>query len=470
MSQVLQRPWVIPLAVFIAASGYFLSMAATFPTFFNANSDSALFLIAAKFLRIGHPSPGYPLYTLINAGWLYITPFWSDVFSLTFLNVLFSGAVAGVLYLITRTVMAPLLWMSAGIVVSQSTILEQYSLMILFMIVSYYFYRQDKRSLAYAIASFGIMVNHQAGFCIIAYLANDIYRHNSLKPFLWSFISLPLLAYIPLANRPPFLMIDGDSPRNYINYFLGQRGLIMGLSIIPTDDLITRSWETVRLVLGGLGISVILIFYGIKNTIKDSIVLPILFFLPLLYYFGMLSSWAYTYTLPIIAFGIILACQYEWKFIRNACIAGSIVLIAMNFMWYDFGRTLDEERTNVQFLETLEELPSDAVVISNKGFLTPLWIMLHNLENDTEIKNLSWDLLGEYATNTKDWNPDLDILIDAEKDGRLYEYSLIDAKTLEVQLKQLDKNDKEYTDFVKWLESPITARLDCELRERQWTC
>jgi hypothetical protein len=142
----------------------------------------------------------------------------------------------------------------------------------------------------------------------------------------------------------------------------------------------------------------------------------------------------------------------------------------MNFMWYDFGRTLDEERTNVQFLETLEELPSDAVVISNKGFLTPLWIMLHNLENDTEIKNLSWDLLGEYATNTKDWNPDLDILIDAEKDGRLYEYSLIDAKTLEVQLKQLDKNDKEYTDFVKWLESPITARLDCELRERQWTC
>ena len=96
--------------------------------------------------------------------------------------------------------------------------------------------------------------------------------------------------------------------------------------------------------------------------------------------------------------------------------------------------------------------------------------MLHNLENDTSIKNLSWDMLGEYATNTKDWNPDLDILIDAEADGRLYEYALIDAKTLEVQLKKLDKTDKEYSDFVKWLESPITARLDCELRERQWTC
>jgi len=344
------------------------------------------------------------------------------------------------------------------------------------MIVSYYFYRQDKRSLAYAIASFGIMVNHQAGFCIIAYLANDIYRHNSLKPFLWSFISLPFLAYIPLANREPFLMIDGDSPRNYINYFFGQRGLIMGLSIIPTDDLITRSWETARLVLGGLGISVILIYFAIKNTIKDSIVLPILFFLPLLYYFGMLSSWAYTYTLPVIAFGIILACQYEWKFIRNACIVGSIVLIAMNFMWYDFGRTLDQDKTNVQFLETLEELPSDAVIISHKGFLTPLWLMLYNLENDTNIRNLSWDLLGEYTTDNRNWpyNGHGDHapteLIEAEEDGRLYEYSLIDAKTLEVQLKRVSKDDKEYSDFIKWLGNPGTVRLHCLLQEREWTC
>ena len=152
-------------------------------------------------------------------------------------------------------------------------------------------------------------------------------------------------------------------------------------------------------------------------------------------------------------------------------------------MWYDFGRTLDKEKTNVQFLETLEELPSNAVIISNKGFLTPLWIMLHNLENDTQIKNLSWDLLGEYATNSKEWPykiqhkdyfeklqlvpPELE---KAEQEGRLYEYSLIDPKTLEVQLKKIDSEDKEYSDFVRWLDSPITSRLHCTVKEREWTC
>ena len=101
MNTILKRPWTIPIIVFAIASAYFISLSATFPTFYNANSDSALFIIAAKYLRLGHPSPGYPLFTLINAGWLQLTPFWTDVASLTLLNAVVSGAVALVLYLLT---------------------------------------------------------------------------------------------------------------------------------------------------------------------------------------------------------------------------------------------------------------------------------------------------------------------------------------------------------------------------------
>ena len=480
MNTILKRPWTIPIIVFAIASAYFISLSATFPTFYNANSDSALFIIAAKYLRLGHPSPGYPLFTLINAGWLQLTPFWTEVASLTLLNAVVSGAVALVLYLLTRSILAPLLWMCSGLVVSQSTILEQYSMMILFMLGSYYFYNKDKRSIAYAVASFGIMVNHQAAFCILAYLANDVYRHNTLKPFLWSFISLPLLLYIPLANRPPYLLIDGNSPMNYFDYFFGQKGLILGIAIVPPDNLFERLWEFSRLLVGGLGVALILTALAIKKVWKENFVLPLLFILPLFYYLTILSPWAYTYALAGIAFGIVLACSYQWNFIRNVSIAGAIVLIILNYSWYDFGMTLDKDKTAEQFMQSLDELPSDAVILNHKGFMTPMWVMLYNLDNGTNIKSLGWDLLAQYSTRKsnpetgeKEWvyeNQTPPELAKAESEGKLYEYSLVNAETLALSLKKVTKEDVEYSDFMRWLSNPHTSRLNCDLKEGVWTC
>ena len=205
------KKYLIPILVFIVSSIYFISMTSSVGTFFNVASDAPLFLIAAKYLRLGHPSPGSPLYHLLNAGWLQIIPIASDYYSLAIFNALCSAGVATTLYLITKKILAPLIWMSAGVVVTQSTILEQYAMCVLFMVVSYWLYTKDKRSFAYAVASFGVMVNHLAGIAILVYLANDLYNHRNIKPFLWSFVSLPLLLYVPLVNRPPYLMIGGAS-------------------------------------------------------------------------------------------------------------------------------------------------------------------------------------------------------------------------------------------------------------------
>lgn len=472
MNNILQRPWTIPILCFVVASAYFISLSATFPTFFNADSDAPLFIIASKYLRLGHPSPGYPLYALLGFGWLQITPFWTDVTSLTIFNALASGAVAAVLYLITRSFLAPLLWMSAGLAVSQSTILEQYCLTILFMVTSYYFYSKDKRSLAYAIASFGVMINNQAALCILVYIANDLYRHKSLKPMLWSLISLPLLAYIPLVNREPYFVIEGNSLKDYWLYFFGQRGVILGISVIPTDNLVERLWDLTRILIGGLGVSLILVALCIKKVWKESFVLPLLFILPLFYYVTILNPWAYTYALPGIAFGAILASSYNWKFVKNVCIVGSILLIVINFAWYDFGRTLDKDKTAVQFLETLDSLPSNAVIINHKTFTTTMWISLYNLENDKELYYLSWDVMGEYSQNNGDVEsykyPEL--MKKAAKDSNLFEYALKDPKTLEIDLKEISVGDKEYGDFLVWLDNPFRARIGCRIVNGEWTC
>tara|TARA_B100000949_G_C14267251_1_gene445608 strand:+ start:87 stop:1496 length:1410 start_codon:yes stop_codon:yes gene_type:complete len=442
---------IVPILVFVVAAAYFISLSSTVPTFFNVNSDAPLFITAAKFFRISHPSPGSPLYNLINMAWLHSLPFSSDYFSLTVLNALCSSAVAAVLYMMTRNILAPLIWLAAGVVVTQSTILEQYTMTVLFMLVSYWCYRSDKRSWAYALASFGIMVNHLAGFCILAYLANDVYQKNTLKPFLWSFIALPLLAYLPLFNRPPYHLIEDSSLFAYYDYFFGgHRGLLGGLAIIPTDDAIERLWEFTRIIIGGLGTALILIVLGIKKVWKESFVLPMIFVLPSFHYLTNLDAMTYTYTIVTIAFGAILACQHEWKFAKAACIVGAIVLIGFNIQWFDFGRTLDPNQTQVSWYKTLDKLPSDAVLqVDRAGCCAVLWVDLYNMENGTTIRNIKKGIVDTPPSERGEF---IDIVKQAEKEGKLYEAIILDTDYNVGTFKI--KSD----DLVKFIQDPFAPR------------
>ena len=454
MSTIREHSLIVPLLVFGVAAVYFISLSSTVPTFFNVNSDAPLFIIAAKFFRLSHPAPGSPLYNLINMAWLHGLPFFStDYFSLTVLNALCSSAVAAVLYAMTRNILAPLIWLAAGVVVTQSIILEQYCLTVLFMLVSYWCYRNDKRSWAYALASFGIMVNHLAGFCILAYLANDVYQKNTLKPFLWSFIALPLLAYLPLFNRPPYLLIDNEGLFAYYDYlFGGHRGLIGGLAIIPTDDLVERIWEFSRVLLGGLGTALILIALGIKKIWKDDFVLPLLFILPAFYYFTDLDAMTYTYMTVSIAFGALLACHYEWKFARIACIVGAIVLIGFNIQWFDFGRTLDADQTQATWYETLDKLPEGTVLqIDRGGCCALLWVMLYNMEQDREkIFNIK-----KYIVDTPPSERDkyIDMVQEAADNGLLYEAVVTDNDTYRVETFKIKADE-----LIRFIQDPYAPR------------
>ena len=452
MTSIREHSLIVPLLLFGVAAVYFISLSSTVPTFYNVNSDSPIFITAAKFFRISHPSPGSPLYNLINMAWLHGLPFFSsEYYSLTILNALYSSAVTAVLYAMTRNILAPLIWLAAGVVVTQSTILEQYSLTVLFMLVSYWCYRNDKRSWAYGLASFGIMVNHLAGFCILAYLANDVYQKNTLKPFLWSFIALPLLAYIPLLNRAPYVLIDGNSIFDYYNYLFGGRGLIGGLAIIPTEDFVDRIWAFTRLILGGLGASLILIIIGIKKTWKVDFVLHLLFLFPAFYYFTDLDATTYTYTTVSIAFGSILACKYDWKFAKVTCIIGAIVLIGFNIQWYDFGRTLDADQTHAEWYETLDMLPDNAVIQTDRaGCCTLLWIDLYNLEKERNIINIKRNIVDTHPLERYKL---IDVVKQAENEGRLYESIVTDTETYSVKTFQIKSDD-----LIKFIQDPYAPR------------
>ena len=446
------KKYLIPILVFIVSSIYFISMTSSVGTFFNVASDAPLFLIAAKYLRLGHPSPGSPLYHLLNAGWLQIIPIASDYYSLAIFNALCSAGVATTLYLITKKILAPLIWMSAGVVVTQSTILEQYAMCVLFLVVSYWLYTKDKRSFVYAVASFGVMVNHLAGIAILVYLANDLYNHRNIKPFLWTFVSLPLLLSVPIVNRPPYLMIGGASFKDYWDYFSGARfggGLVMGLAIIPMDDFLQRGNEFLRIFLGSLGVAFFIAILAIKKYWKESFVLPMLFIFPTFYWFTNLDPATYTYTVVSIAFATLLVCKYNWKLGNTVCTIGCVLLIFLNYTWYDLGRTLDPYNSQQIWYEELDKLEPGAVLQTNTSGMATLWVMMNNLENGTEIVNI----IREVLHSTLDQRPALvEKVLEAEEKGILYETVIVDNETYFMETYNVTSSD-----IVKWIvESPWT--------------
>jgi len=366
---------------------YFLLLGSQNLTFFNMGEDGPLFVQTAKFLSTGAPSPGSPLFHLTNAGWLRVFDFGTDYGTLVILPSLYSAITAGLLYLITRNLLAPLLWLSSGVVLSQSTILELYTLVTLSMVLAYYCHTKNHRLLAYFIIGLGITVHHTAGMGLLALIVTDFVNKNSIKPALVTLIPLILIIYVPLTNREPYYMISGHSTSDYLKYFFSTAsGLLGGLALYPTDDLVGRIWDVSRILLGGLGLSILLVIVTVKQDWKEHLLPLLMGLLPLIYYSTTSDNYAYFTILPTFAFGAVIASKSDWKFVKNICIGICSILIVMNIFLYDFDRN-DPDKTAVQFYNQLETLPDNSVLetcycISNSIYVNMVYLYNRNSEKN----------------------------------------------------------------------------------------
>lgn len=421
---------ITSLAIFGLALLYYVLLRSPDHTFFNMGEDGPLFVQTAKYLVTGGASPGSPLYHLTNAGWIRIFSFGTEYGSIAILSAVYSAITAGLLYLITRSVLAPLLWISSAIVLSQSTILELYTLTALIMLLGYYAYTKDKRVLAYFIFGLGLAVHHTSGLGFVALVINDFINKRSLKPALAFFLCIPLFLYVPLTNRPPYYMIGGESLSDYTDYFFkAASGVAGGLPLWPLSNIYERLWDVSRVLLGGLGISLVLSYLAARSNWREHLPLILLGLLPLVYYVTSSDSKAYFSILPTIAFLAILATKYDWKSLKITCSIICSCLIVMNIFLYDFGRVIDKEQTAVQFYNQLQELPPGSALetcwcADQYNYINMTY--LHNLENDDDIYIINTEFLRMFSGLGLDGNPTsedrwLNTIVTAEREGKLYQ-------------------------------------------------
>ena len=338
---------LIPFGILLLAVAYFGMLSAPDITWINTDSDSGIYLWSTQHLGLSHPT-GAPLYNLF--GHLVTKPFDTireSAQALSLLSAVCSAITCYILYLETKRFLAPLIFAAAGVVVSQSTIIETYAATTLCMVLMYYW--RDKKWLFLIPAILAIGIHHLAGLALVPLL---IYRRTWTDLFI--LIGALWYIYYPFAVRPD----AGWSEQPWLKYFAGQNFLIGGID--PQVSLPTRLYEFLTVMVGGLGIATIFLF-RITRLPK---LIWFLIGLPLLYYVTDLPPQTYVYTMPSFAFlGIALSKVIENKHEVIVVTISCLLMVGFNIYYFDIGNRLDPEPTSARiFLEDLKRLPEGSIV------------------------------------------------------------------------------------------------------------
>ncbi len=478
------------LSILGLSLAFFIWIAAPGLTWVNTNSDSSTYLAAAKFFIPSHPT-GAPAFNLLNAGFLRAFPFGNEAWRLALLSAIFAGITSGILYHHTRSIIAPLVYMASGLVASQASIIETYSLITLLM-VSMYVWRSHTWVIAVT-AIIGLGIHHLIGLTLLPVLIwhysewrnglTDKYEATTLQvatdtnTALWSvqrmyerprlnvltylvankvLLTIPLGAlwyiWLPLTFWSESIWVRENSFSAWRDYMSGQAGLTGGLSLLQdnweiSSDLLIRVSDVFFIVVGGFLAALVPIAMRARNDL-----LTWVFILPLLHYAAGLPHVAYVYMMPAFAFGGIMAA--EWlrdrpRWYLHIVGATAAIVIVFNVFAYDIGgEVLDPDATATEFYNALDSLPDDAVVWTYDRGWEWTTIILYNLETGREIVHpvIARQSLEEV------WP----IITEAERDERLYHTQVTHPTTYRSRLEQT-KVSVIWTDLVRqyyWPKKP----------------
>jgi len=406
----------VEILLLVACCTYFGAMAAPDMSWVNTDCDGPTYLSSAKYLTISHPS-GAPLYNLINAVVVRI-PIGAEYWRLCMVSAIAAGATCLVLYLLAKrytkskwkAFIAPLVYCASGLVVSQATILDTYSVVTFISVLSYYFHVTGHMRSKYLALGCGLAVHHLILIPLAIFWVADLARNiqarkrgekiGLIRPamFLW-LLGLLFFIYIPVRNQPPFHWIGGTSLSDYVSYFFGQGGLIGGLAVAEPDALL-RLYDFISISALCFALSGLLIapgmYYSYKKKDYEGMLCIYLLVFFLLYYLTDEAPQTYVYMMPAFAFGGLLAVKgIDYLPLRRLKVAlpalvmaSSIALMGFNIQTYDIGRNLDMGLECKTYYDSLGAVPNGSVLWLDQGGNYKVSVWLYALDKGVELSNL----------------------------------------------------------------------------------
>jgi hypothetical protein len=467
----LKKYWVAILVLILSCT-YFVSMSAPDITWTNVDCDSMHYLSGAENIVVT-PSQGAPLYNMFNA--LIVRLPFDNFQSLTFFTAIFSGITSMLVYLMARrytkrwwvALLAPLCFCASAVVLSQATVLKQYSLITMLSVLSVYLHFIGKDKAKYIVLMCGVGVHHLIILPLFLIFIHDLAKHKKAKTrivtkkMLLPILGLLFYIWIPLVNKPPYTMVLGDGFGDYVSYFFRSRNLIGGLAIF-TENGVQRIQDGIAILGYSFGACSLLILYAIRHIKKhkdhEGFILAFLVIIPIIHYLINIDPSVYTYTMMAFAFGGVLTVKAtEWminaktvepildegnkwykefynriknrlSYLGNICLTPKtryaipivtgvccVGFIIANSFFFDIGRNNDVNLEAKIYYESLEDMPDNASIWAGIISGANVGVQYHNDTYGSNIKIYpSWvyNASLNYEAAEKAWAEDNLYIVD----------------------------------------------------------
>jgi len=372
------KNWKFPALVFIISFAYYCILSAKQFTWLFASGDSGDWLAASNLWIVPQPY-GSPLY--ITLGHLVdLLPGSLPINMTVLLSCLPAAVTVTLVFLIVKhltskttiALTAATIILGASIFLTQATVLEEYSIAVMFVVLAYLFYLKDKKKLTALSLGLGsaihILVIPIAALWLFLEKKNWRAWAKTLPIYIASGI-LPYALIIYLMTTDAPRLLAGGLSLEAINSYLGSTSVFGSLSIFGLPE---RLLDFFSLIIMSFGLAVIPIWVALKRpwpTYIKLLVIGIAF--PIWYYLTCLdpTSWTFmAYSCPFIAIaaGIGLAKVNKALIIKAVTISAT-ALILLNSVFLNANLLAQKEPFAMDYYNELMSMPDGSAVVTHRG-------------------------------------------------------------------------------------------------------
>ena len=401
----IRRYWIELLALGAVCAGLIVCLAPEL-VWINTDSDGAHYLFAAKYLTTAHHM-SQPLYILIGRLFLFL-PFGSEAWRMGLISALSSTVTVAFIYLIVRhylednpkarlyAIIAGLVYGGSALVISQSTIIEAYTLSVMCGVIAYYFHLRKRWAVTSVFLGLGLAIHPFLAFIVWAVLWVNNKSLRYWKHMLITVSFFLFYLYIPMVKwlNPSDAGMWGNDTLS--GFWAGTYGMVsMLLGGLSIWDFPKRVLDTIAILGISFTLAMIpLVYYlWVKRKWRDSLLWLML--IPVIFFMVNLSPQTYVYMITTIAYGSIAVgiglskLNIKWSYLVTIGLLGAM---AFNINYFDIGRTLDPNLSAHKFYT--EELPKikDGEIFMGGGWTWAI-VPLYNRENNRDITAICIDTL-----------------------------------------------------------------------------
>lgn len=373
-----------PLFVGAVAFVYYAVLSAKQWTWVFVSGDSGDWLATSNWWMVPQPV-GSPLYITLAR----LIGFFADgdvtVIAMTILLSCLPSAITVMLaFLIVHkltqrylpSVASSIVLLGAGVFLSQSTVVEEYALAVMFLTLAFYFYILGKKglyalSLGLGTAVHALLIPIVLVWFVIA-LREDKWQLGTMTRPLATFLVFGILPYtmilVLMWLDTPRLLAGGLNTQSLNEYFLGSGSIIGNLSVFEVP---VRTLTVSSVLLMSLGFAFIPLWYGLKrpyDTKKIMLVCTLVFALWI--YFTNIdpSTWTFLcFGMPSTAIlcGIGLSkLELRHTYVVVVC---ALALIVTNGLFLNANMLTREDPRATTYYDELMSLEDGSVVVTAAG-------------------------------------------------------------------------------------------------------